>query len=218
MYLLKTPALLRKFHAPGAVWEGPESAKPTVYLTFDDGPHPQITHFVLEQLDRYDATATFFCIGKNVVENPGLYERLARSRHAIGNHTHNHLNGWKASDDVYLADVAQAAAHIQSSLFRPPYGRIRRGQVKALQTETPFFRVIMWSLLSADFDTELSPQKCLENVVFHAEPRHIIVFHDSLKAAPRLEYALPRALEYFHRQGWKMAALPTGDEVEIGIK
>jgi peptidoglycan/xylan/chitin deacetylase (PgdA/CDA1 family) len=178
-----------------------------VYLTFDDGPHPQITHFVLDQLDRYDASATFFCIGKNVVDNPGLYERLARSRHAIGNHTYDHLNGSKVNTEDYLADIAQAAAHIDSRLFRPPYGRIRRTQALALGEATPPYTIVMWSLLSADFDTDLSPQKCLENVVFHAEPRHIIVFHDSLKAAPRLEYALPRVLEHCHRQKWKMAAL-----------
>lgn len=207
MYFLRTPAFLRKLYAPGAVWEGLETPEPTVYLTFDDGPHPEVTRFVLAELDRYDASATFFCIGKNVVENPGLYERLVRSRHSVGNHTHNHLNGSKLSTDHYLADVAQAAQHIRSSLFRPPYGRIRRGQAKALRDEAPFYQVVMWSLLSADFDVALSPQKCLENVVFHARPGDIIVFHDSLKAAPRLTYALPRALEYFHRQGWRMKSL-----------
>ena len=207
VYLLQTPAWLRKLYAPGALWEGPPTAEPTVYLTFDDGPHPEVTRFVLEQLDRYDASATFFCIGKNVVEHPGLYERLTRSRHAVGNHTHNHLNGSKVGTENYLADVGQAALHIESSLFRPPYGRIRRAQAKLLQEKAPFYRIVMWSLLSADFDAELTPRKCLENVVFHAQPRHIIVFHDSLKAAPRLEYALPRALEHFHRNGWRMSAL-----------
>lgn len=208
MYLIQTPLLLRKLHAPGAVWEGPETAEPTVYLTFDDGPHPEVTHFVLEQLDRYDASATFFCIGKNVVENPGLYERLARSRHAVGNHTYDHLDGSKVSKEAYLADIAQAAAHIDSRLFRPPYGRIRWAQAKALRQHHLPYELVMWSLLSGDFDTDILPQKCLENVVFHAEPRSIIVFHDSLKAAPRLEYALPRALEHCHRQGWKMSVLP----------
>ena len=207
MYLIQTPALLRRLYAPGAIWEGPETAEPTVYLTFDDGPHPEVTHFVLEQLDRYDASATFFCIGRNVVDNPGLYERLVRSRHAVGNHTYDHLNGSKVSMEDYVADVVQAAAHIDSRLFRPPYGRIRRAQAAALTKVSPPYTLVMWSLLSADFDTEVSPQKCLENVVFHAEPRAIIVFHDSAKAAPRLEYALPRVLEHCHRQGWKMKSL-----------
>ncbi len=197
------------------MWEGPETADPTVYLTFDDGPHPSVTHFVLEQLDRYDASATFFCIGKNVVENPGLYERLVRSRHAVGNHTYDHLNGSKVSTEDYLADVAQAAVHIESRLFRPPYGRIRRAQAKALQEAKPSYELVMWTLLSADFDADVSPQKCLENVVFNAAPRSIIVFHDSLKAAPRLEYALPRVLEHCHREGWKMSALPQGKELGI---
>lgn len=180
-----------------------------VYLTFDDGPHPSVTHFVLEQLDRYDASATFFCIGKNVVENPGLYERIVRSRHAVGNHTYDHLNGSKVSTEDFLADVAQAAVHIESRLFRPPYDRIRRAQAKALQQAPLSYELMMWTLLSADFDADVSPQKCLENVVFNAAPRSIIVFHDSLKAAPRLEYALPRVLEHCHREGWKMSALPT---------
>lgn len=213
MYFIKTPGLLRKLYAPGLVWEGPQRAEPTVYLTFDDGPHPEITHFVLEQLDRYDASATFFCIGRNVVENPGLYERLVRSRHTVGNHTYDHLNGWKASTQDYLADVAQAGRLIESPLFRPPYGRIRRAQAKALQEGKTPYTIVMWSLLSGDFDAEITPEKCLENVVFNAEPGTIIVFHDSLKAAPRLEYALPRVLEHCHRQGWKISALPQGSEL-----
>jgi len=188
------------------MWEGPTTdAEPIVYFTFDDGPHPELTHFVLEELDRYGASGTFFCLGKNALAQPGLFERMQRSRHAVANHTHNHLNGWKSDTAAYLADVAEAARHIPSGLFRPPYGRIKRGQAATLAQRG--FRVVMWSLLSADFDTELSPQRCLEAVVLRIRPGHIVVFHDSAKAAPRLRYTLPRVLAHCAEKGWKMEKL-----------
>lgn len=187
--------------------------QPTVYLTFDDGPQAEVTPFVLEQLDRFDAAATFFCIGNNVAGNKELFDRIVQSRHAIGNHTYHHLNGWKVRDEEYLDDVARAAVHISSHLFRPPYGCIRRSQTKALVGGASKYSVVMWSVLAWDFDGSIMPAKCLKNVVDHARPRDIIVFHDSLKAAPRLEYALPRVLEHFRKKGWTMAAL---DSIEGG--
>ncbi len=205
MYFIRTPAWLPRLYVRDGMWTGPAAAKPTVYLTFDDGPHPEVTHFVLEQLDRFEATGTFFCIGQNAVAHPGLTERLQRSRHRLGNHTHRHLNGKNTRSGVYLADVEEAARVVPSALFRPPYGRIRAAQVQGLVQRG--FQVCMWSLLSADFDADVSPQQCLQNVVFHVKPGDIVVFHDSEKAWPRLEYALPRVLELCRRQGWEVEGL-----------
>jgi len=154
-----------------------------VYLSFDDGPHPVATPFVLDLLKKYQAKATFFCIGKNVAAYPDIYRRILDEGHAVGNHTHNHLNGWKTKDAVYLADISEAGKHIDSPLFRPPYGRITSFQAKhiakAMKNEKA--RVIMWDVLSGDFDESLSPQQCSENVVLNAGKGSVIVFHDSEK-------------------------------------
>jgi len=155
-------------------------------------------------LKKYNVFATFFCIGKNVVAYPDIYDQIIREGHSIGNHTYNHLNGWKANNDDYLNDIALAANEIDSYLFRPPYGRITSFQAKQLKTvmkgKEP--KVIMWDVLSGDFDTSCSPQQCLANVLFASVPGSIIVFHDSEKAFPRLEYALPRVLQYFSEKGY----------------
>lgn len=207
-YFVKTPWWLKKLLPQALLWKMPPAAQPTVYLSFDDGPHPVATPFVLEQLDRFDAEGTFFCIGKNVVEEPALFDRLITSRHAVGNHTQNHLNGWKTKTGVYLENIRQASQYIDSRLFRPPYGRIRSTQVKAMLQQDPSWKICMWDVLSADFDTSITPQQCLENVVFHTEAGSIIVFHDSQKAFDRLEYALPRVLEHCRKMKWALKALP----------
>ena len=181
-----------------------------IFLTFDDGPHPVATPFVLDTLARFNAKATFFCIGKNVTTYPDIYRRILDEGHAIGNHTQNHLNGWKTKPDVYLNDVVEAAKYIDSSYFRPPYGRIRRFQAKhiknALHRENA--RIVMWSVLSGDFDTSLSKENCLKNVTGNAVAGDIIVFHDSEKAFHLLEYALPMTLEYFSEKGFVFKRLP----------
>jgi len=195
-YFLKTPWILRRLF-PHYVWRMPRGRQ-KVYLSFDDGPQEKVTPWVLDVLKEYDATATFFCIGKNVVEHPGLYQRIIQEGHATGNHTFHHRNGWQCSTEEYLEDVAAAAAIIDSRLFRPPYGRIRSGQANgmahAMKREAA--RIIMWDVLSADFDRNFSPQACLKNVVDHTVDGSIIVFHDSAKAFKNLEYCLPRALEW----------------------
>ena len=193
-YLIKTPRLLKAIYNR-CIWHINEHAN-SVYLTFDDGPHPEITHFVLEQLKQYHAKATFFCIGKNVDAHKEIYEEVLAQGHAVGNHTQNHLNGWKTENTSYFRNVAKAAERIASNMFRPPYGRISLSQAQGIERLFPEMKIIMWDVLSGDFDTELSGEECLDNVITTTKPGSIIVFHDSEKAWERLRYALPRFLAY----------------------
>lgn len=212
-YFIKTPRWLKKIVYPSLQWDVPTKEK-ILYLTFDDGPHETATPFVLDQLKQYNAKATFFCIGKNVLEQQNIYKRILNEGHTTGNHTFDHLNGWKTEDKIYFENISEAAKYIESNLFRPPYGRIARGQAKALKrnnkpgtiNHSPF-NIIMWDVLSGDFDTNLSPEKCFENVTQYAKPGSIIVFHDSTKAFDRMSYALPKVLEHFSKQGYSFAAL-----------
>jgi len=199
-YLVKTPWWLKRMY-PGLVWRMPTEGK-RVYLSFDDGPHPEITPFVLEQLKRYDARATFFCIGKNVNAYPQIYRQILLEGHRVGNHTQNHLNGWKVADDRYLENVREAAKYVDSDLFRPPYGRIGALQARLLRGEPFNYRIVMWDVLSGDFDVSLDAQRCARNVTRHAGPGSIVVFHDSEKASDRLKGALPVVLEYFKERGY----------------
>lgn len=179
-----------------------------LYLTFDDGPHETATPFVLDQLKAYNAKGTFFCIGKNVQQHRSIYSRILDEGHSIGNHTQNHVNGWKTPDKQYIEDITQAARYIDTQLFRPPYGRISRFQASFLQNvASPAYRIIMWSVLSGDFDIKLKPEHCLDNVVVNAKPGSIVVFHDSTKAWDRMRYTLPRVLEHFAKQGFTFAKL-----------
>ena len=206
MYLVKTPFWLRLLY-PNLTWRIRGENK-TIYLTFDDGPHETATPFVLDQLKQYGAKASFFCIGKNVMTHPEIYQRIIQEGHAVGNHTQNHVNGWKLSDEEYIADFTEAKKHIQSNLFRPPYGRIRRSQQRKLITHHSSLTIVMWDVLSGDFDTNLNGEACLGYVVYHTQPGSIIVFHDSAKAWSRMQYALPKVLEHFTRLGYRFAALP----------
>jgi peptidoglycan/xylan/chitin deacetylase (PgdA/CDA1 family) len=205
-YLIKTPWWLRQLY-PALLWHMPWQEK-AVYLSFDDGPHPEVTPFVLDQLKKFNARASFFCIGKNVQLYPEIATRILEEGHSIGNHTQHHVNGWKTSFSAYLDDVRAAREHISSSLFRPPYGRITRQQAKAVKELLGNnSRIVMWDVLSADFDINLSGEQCLHYVVRYARPGSIIVMHDSAKAWPRLEYMLPRLLQFFHDKGYDMKAI-----------
>jgi peptidoglycan-N-acetylglucosamine deacetylase len=199
-YPAKTPKWVQKLF-PKSLWELPGAGK-TIYLTFDDGPHPEITPFVLDELLKYGAKASFFCIGKNVEENPAVYERILAEGHATGNHSYNHLNGWKTPNNRYLEDILMAKHYINSSLFRPPYGRITRKQRKNLESQVPPFKIIMWNILSGDFDQAITPEKCCSNVIKHAKNGAVVVFHDSEKAKERMCYALPIVLKHFAEKGY----------------
>lgn len=200
MYLVKTPWWLRMIYS-GYTWRMPDTEK-TIYLTFDDGPHEKATPFVLDTLKQYQAKASFFCIGKNVRLHPEIYQRTIQEGHAVGNHTEHHLNGWYTPNNEYLANIQQAEEVIDSNFFRPPYGRIKRSQAKAIDKQ-----IIMWDVLSGDFDPNLTPEGCLAYCIKHTEAGSIVVFHDSAKAFNKMKYALPKMLDYFSHQGFQFKAL-----------
>lgn len=177
-----------------------------IYLTFDDGPIPEVTEFVLETLEKYHAKATFFCIGDNVHKYPLIFDRLKYHGHSIGNHTFNHLNGWETNDEKYLNNVNQCDQMLgnQAKLFRPPYGRIKKSQAKLI---LPKKDIVMWDVLSGDFSSSISPERCLNKTLKYTRPGSILLFHDSIKAKNNMEYALPRVLEHFGSLGYKFKKL-----------
>lgn len=187
---------------PLCTWKVKTSDK-VLYLTFDDGPHPTITPWVIAQLKQYQAKATFFCVGDNVKKYPSTYEEILAARHAVGNHTMHHVKGWSMSNEAYFKEVSEAAGLIQSHLFRPPYGRIKRSQMKVLALQ---YNIIMWSLLSRDYDKNLDIAESL-NAMKAAKAGDVIVFHDSEKAFPQLQQLLPELLAYYHAQGFKLSSL-----------
>jgi len=192
-----------KYFFPSLTWRINTKEK-NIYLTFDDGPHPEITPWVLETLKKFDAHATFFCVGQNVKNHPEIFRRIIESNHSVGNHTMNHLNGWKTSDDVYRADILECKKLIPSKLFRPPYGKIKNSQSRKLKNE---FNIYMWDVLSKDYDSTLTGEECYQRVIRKTNKGSIIVFHDSVKAEERLKVALPEVLKYFNEKGFKCEAL-----------
>ena len=205
-YWIKTNWIIKKIF-PNYIWDLP-NLENKIYLTFDDGPTPEITEWILQELEKHHAKATFFCIGKNIEKQPRLFDKLISEGHAIGNHTFNHLKGWNTPTETYLENVEWCNLEIQklknlyseSKLFRPPYGKIKRSQSKILRRLG--FKIIMWDVLSADFDQTISPEQCLKNVLEKAKSGSIIVFHDSVKAFPNLEYTLPKALAFLEKKGF----------------
>ena len=209
-YLVKSPWLLKNFF-PTCIWEM-ETKENILYLTFDDGPHPVVTPFVLDILKEYNAKATFFCIGKNVANQTDVYQRIIREGHAVGNHTFDHLNGWKTSDEKYLQNISEAQQIIHSNLFRPPYGRITKFQIRQLSARAFKLKTIMWSVLSGDFDPDLPIEECYLNVASNSKAGSIIVFHDSLKAFEKLKIVLPGILKHFTSGGYKFDRITFSEE------
>jgi peptidoglycan-N-acetylglucosamine deacetylase len=203
-YWIKTNTFIKKIFS-NYVWDIPNREN-KIYLTFDDGPTPDVTEWVLEELKKHHAKATFFCIGKNIDSNRDLFQKIIDDDHIIGNHTFNHFNGWKTKTDDYLKNTTECQNLIDklhpknSRLFRPPYGKIKQSQSKKLRESG--YRIIMWDVLSADFDQSITPEKCLENVLKNAVSGSIIIFHDSSKGYKNLKYVLPRTLQELKNRGF----------------
>ncbi|MFT7334732.1 MAG: peptidoglycan/xylan/chitin deacetylase (PgdA/CDA1 family) [Porticoccaceae bacterium] len=201
-YWIKTNSIIKKIFSK-YVWDLPNNEN-KIYLTFDDGPTPLITEWVLTQLHHHNAKATFFCIGKNIEAYPSIFTKIINMGHSIGNHTFNHLNGWKTTADEYatnislcdslISNLTSEASNKKSKIFRPPYGKIKPKQANKVLKQG--YKIIMWDVLSADFDQRISAKKCLKNVISNIKPGSIIVFHDSEKAFKNLEYTLPKVLDY----------------------
>mgnify|MGYP001243254313 CR=1 FL=1 len=213
---VKPPQWIGRLY-PNTIWQVPDIEQ-SIYLTFDDGPTPHVTEWVLEKLEQYQAKATFFCIGKHAALYPQLLEQVLSAGHSVGNHTYHHLNGWDTSVLKYAQDIQDCADFVPSTLFRPPYGKITRSQIRYLienpsvckQTIPP--KIVMWTVISADWNKELPWQRCLDNVIQNINLRPnpyspIVVFHDSLKAFGNLQQILPRILEYYAQNNFAFKAL-----------
>jgi len=195
---------------PNLLWRMPPNEK-KIYLTFDDGPVPGPTETVVELLERYHAKATFFCIGDNVRKHPDIFRKIIQAGHTVGNHTFNHLKGWNTPTTQYVENIRQCDEQFRTAepgkqnqkLFRPPYGRITRKQISALDE----YRIIMWDVLTQDYSASLQPEKCLQGSIRATRPGSIVVFHDSIKAEKNLTYALPRYLDYFSKEGFSFESL-----------
>ena len=204
MLIVRPPSLLtRALHRMTWDLQGDQRE---VYLTFDDGPTPVITPWVLDRLDEAGAKATFFCLGRNVDKYPDLYNLILAAGHSVGNHSYSHLKGFRSSIRRYMDDIHLAGNLIDSKLFRPPYGRIFPGQVNAVLQQ---YDIIMWNVLSIDYNSSLTGERVLQNVTKNVKPGSIIVFHDSDKASDNLSYALPRTLEFLQESGFTMKAIPS---------
>ncbi len=230
-YLVKTPGIVQsifrkykwRFYTHKEPVQGQDKE---IYLTFDDGPIPEITPWVLEQLCKYKAKATFFCIGENVRKHPEIFQKIISEGHSFGNHTNNHVNGWRTNKKNYLNNIDKAEKRFRSlvfglhsrvnkqktnnrqlttKLFRPPYGKIKPNQANRILKKG--YEIIMWDVLSGDFDLSLSKENCLQNVLKNTNHGSIVVFHDSEKSFKNLEYVLPKTLEYFTEKGYVFKAI-----------
>lgn len=189
--------------APNVTWKVKTNDK-VLYLTFDDGPHPTITPMVLSILEEYNAKATFFCVGDNVTKYPEIFNEIINKGHAVGNHTFNHIKGWQSTNEAYVNNIKKAAEVIPSNLFRPPYGRIKPSQIKLLKND---YRIVMWSILTRDYDKSLNPHTALKQLIKLTKPGDIVVFHDSEKAKQNMLVMLKGMLQHFHQQQYQFKTL-----------
>ena len=197
MRFITIPRILRSFY-PSLVWEMPRDEK-KIFLTFDDGPHPTITPKIIDLLRRYDAKATFFCVGRNVEANKDIFNMILKEGHSVGNHTYNHDRGWRTATKDYIESVERANEHINSNLFRPPHGRIKYSQIRALQQK---YKIITWTVISYDWDKSITSDDCFNNIIRNADSGSIIVFHDSEKAINNMLPALEKVLKYYKSKGF----------------
>lgn len=205
MYLVKLPRWSQRFY-PNRLFQYDTTEK-VIYLTFDDGPNKLTTPFILDTLAQYNAKGSFFCIGKNVEIHQDLFAKIKQEGHLVANHTYHHLNGWQENVHTYVNDITNATKWIESDFFRPPYGRMHKKQERLLLQKRPSLKIIMWSVLSGDFDTKITGEQCWSNIEKHTKEGDIVVFHDSNKARARLEYALPKTLDHFSSLGFRFDVL-----------
>jgi peptidoglycan-N-acetylglucosamine deacetylase len=211
MYLVRPPYLLKKLYSK-AIWRMDKNIK-KIFLTFDDGPIPIVTPLVLDILKQHAIKATFFCVGENVVKHPEVYQQILSEDHGVGNHTYNHLNGWNTHTQKYMENVElcnqalKSGSKLENNLFRPPYGKAKKSQIANLSKKNNSdknpYSIIMWDVLSGDYDKKTSPENCLSNVINNVRNGSIIVFHDNIKAHKNLEYALPRFIKYAKEKGFE---------------
>ena len=189
MYLFKTPKIIKALFS-SLQWDNVEDK---VLLTFDDGPTPELTTYILHELKKHDVKAVFFCVGENVKKYPTLYQQILNDGHLVGNHTMNHLNAWKTKDDEYLKNTKEASRYIKSNLFRPPYGKLSKRKIKLLQSKN--YKIMMWSVLTGDFDAKLTKEKCLRNTLRSLKKNSIVVLHDNVKSTNNMKFVLEYLLE-----------------------
>ncbi len=200
--LVRPPQLLRRYYKK-SLWRV-ETDAPLIYLTFDDGPVEGLTPWVLDTLKHYGVKATFFCVGENIERNPHIFKRILEEGHQVGNHTYNHIKGWKTHTPEYIQNVEKCERLVNTKLFRPPYGRIKKSQFKKLAED---YTVIFWDVLSYDYDKLVTPETCLDNSIRYTRPGSIIVFHDNIKAQKNLKFALPQYIGHFLKLNYKFAIL-----------
>lgn len=197
------PIFILNYIYPKAIWRK-EKEKNNIYLTFDDGPIPEITPWILDCLKEYQVKATFFCVGENIKKHPEIFNRILAEGHAVGNHTYNHLRGWDSEDQIYFQNIEKCEKLTNSRLFRPPYGRAKKSQMKVLAQD---YKIIMWDVLTGDYDPKISPEQCYKNCVNYTRKGSIIVFHDNIKAINNVKYALPKSIEQLLRKGYRFKTL-----------
>lgn len=202
MYIVKTPAIVKTIFSE-LVWNIPTDEK-EVFITFDDGPIPDITPWVLDLLGEYQFKATFFCVGDNVRKYPEIFDRILEEGHCVGNHTYNHLNGWSTSHEEFMQNIEKCDNAFYSNIFRPPYGKLKPSQSSALKNNKT---IVMWDILSGDFDPNISKEKCLKNVIDNYKYGSVIVFHDNVKAEVNLKYVLPLFLDHLYENGFVSSSL-----------
>lgn len=203
--LIEQPPLFYRWLFPHALWRIKAPHAKTVYLTFDDGPIPEVTPWVLETLQHYNIKATFFCVGDNVRKYPEIYRQILQEGHKTGNHTFNHLQGWKIGATRFVKNIHKSKAHIQSNLFRPPHGHMRISQTYALQKAG--YTIVMWDVVTRDYSKYMTPERVLQNVKKYTRNGSIIVFHDSLKAEKNMKFALPKAIEWLKEEGYEFGVI-----------
>lgn len=202
MYLVKTPYFVKSLFSD-YIWDI-HTQQNEVFITFDDGPIPELTPWILDILNDFGFHATFFCVGDNILKHPEIYNRIVDEGHSIGNHTFNHLNGWHTDHETYLDNVKAFDELLSTDYFRPPYGKLRRGQASVIKSGK---KIIMWDVLSGDFDAGITNEQCLRNVIDNFEKGSIIVFHDNIKAEEKLRYVLPRFLKHLDDTGYRSSAI-----------